>query len=138
MKQDRKTYLKNIGKSTYSILVLILVLAVPSCATREEPYIEEKAAMDLDLLQRFTSEPISFDESVRPILQNRCVVCHGCYDAPCQLKLSSPAGIARGASNTKVYNGARLKTMQPTRLGIDGVSIEDWRAKKFHAILNVG
>ena len=81
--------------------------------------------MDLDLLQRFTSEPISFDESIRPILQNRCVVCHGCYDAPCQLKLSSPAGIARGASKIKVYNGVRLKTMLPTRLGIDGVGIED-------------
>jgi len=26
---------------------------------------------------------------VKPILENRCVVCHGCYDAPCQLKLTS-------------------------------------------------
>lgn len=34
--------------------------------------------------------------TVKPILESRCVVCHGCYDAPCQLKLSSPEGIDRG------------------------------------------
>jgi hypothetical protein len=26
---------------------------------------------------------------VAPILESRCVVCHGCYDAPCQLKLTA-------------------------------------------------
>lgn len=30
-----------------------------------------------------------FQREVKPIVDNRCVVCHACYDAPCQLKLSS-------------------------------------------------
>lgn len=46
---------------------------------------------------------------------DHCVVCHGCNEAPYQLKLSSPAGIACGASNVKVYNGARFKTNPPTQ-----------------------
>ncbi|CAG22545.1 putative isomerase [Photobacterium profundum SS9] len=39
---------------------------------------------------------------VKPIIDNRCVVCHACYDAPCQLKMSSAEGIDRGANKDKV------------------------------------
>jgi hypothetical protein len=35
-------------------------------------------------------------------------VSHGCYDAPCQLKLGSFEGIALGASKHKVYDGDGL------------------------------
>lgn len=41
---------------------------------------------------------ISYREDVQPVLERRCVVCHACYDAPCQLLLSSHAGLDRGAS----------------------------------------
>ena len=30
-----------------------------------------------------------FSADVKPILDGRCVVCHACYDAPCQLQLGS-------------------------------------------------
>ena len=73
---------------------------------------------------------------VKPIIENRCVVCHGCYDAPCQLKMSSPEGIMRGASQQKVYNGTRILAADPTRLGIDATSTEQWRNKGFHTVLN--
>lgn len=73
---------------------------------------------------------------IQPLIDKRCVVCHGCYDAPCQLKLSSPAGIERGASKALVYNGTRMTTSQPTRLGIDGNSIDEWRMKGFFNVLN--
>ncbi|MCW0469986.1 hypothetical protein OH492_16720 [Vibrio chagasii] len=39
-----------------------------------------------------------FLNEVKPIIDNRCVVCHACYDAPCQLKMSSVEGIDRGAN----------------------------------------
>ena len=32
---------------------------------------------------------IDYWDQVQPIVAKRCAVCHGCYDAPCQLKLSS-------------------------------------------------
>lgn len=66
------------------------------------------------------------------------MVCHGCYDAPCQLKLSSPAGIERGGNKNKVYNGSRFITATPTRLGIDAKTTEEWREKDFHPVLNEG
>ncbi len=51
-----------------------------------------------------------FSKEIQPIIENRCVVCHGCYDAPCQLKMESRAGIERGANKALVYNGERLLT----------------------------
>jgi hypothetical protein len=79
---------------------------------------------------------IVFNQDVLPILEKRCVVCHGCYDAPCQLKLSSPQGIDRGASAIKVFDAKRLLASQPSRLFIDATSSEEWRRKGFSAVLN--
>ncbi|WP_326525264.1 hypothetical protein, partial [Sphingomonas sp.] len=52
---------------------------------------------------------VDFDTQVRPILEARCVACHACYDAPCQLKLGSSEGIDRGANPNKVYDALRLR-----------------------------
>ena len=40
---------------------------------------------------------------VQPVLAKRCVVCHGCSDSPCSLKLSSHLGIERGASKANPF-----------------------------------
>ncbi|HET8708124.1 MAG TPA: hypothetical protein VFM46_17595, partial [Pseudomonadales bacterium] len=37
-------------------------------------FVSTKSAVGLDYLN-----------NVKPILEKRCVVCHACYDAPCQL-----------------------------------------------------
>ena len=39
------------------------------------------------------SLPVDYWRDVKPVLDGRCVVCHACYDAPCQLKLSAFEGI---------------------------------------------
>ena len=70
--------------------------------------------------------------------ETRCVVCHGCYDAPCQLKLGTFDGITRGASNDKVYDSARLVAATPTRLDIDAHDVDAWRKKGFHPVLPEG
>ena len=41
-------------------------------------------------------QPIDYLSEVRPVLVKRCVVCHSCYNSPCQLKLSSFEGLDRG------------------------------------------
>lgn len=79
--------------------------------------------------QRFVNE-------IKPILDNRCVVCHACYDAPCQLKLSSVEGIDRGANKSLVYQGTRLTASNPTRLFEDAQTTQQWRDIGFHPILN--
>ncbi len=75
-------------------------------------------------------------QEVKRIVDHRCVVCHSCYDAPCQLKLTSPEGLARGGSKLAVYHTERLKDAQPTRLGIDAQTIPEWRALGFHPVID--
>ncbi|WP_158967218.1 fatty acid cis/trans isomerase [Paraglaciecola sp. L3A3] len=77
-----------------------------------------------------------YKEEVAPIIESRCVVCHACYDAPCQLKMSSPEGIERGANKEKVYHGDRILAATPNRLFIDGFSPAEWRERDFYPVLN--
>ena len=79
---------------------------------------------------------VSYDTQVQPILNQRCVVCHSCYDAPCQLNLTSYKGIDRGANPEPVYDGLRFTTADPTRLGIDAHTSAAWRKRGFHPVLN--
>ncbi len=68
---------------------------------------------------------------IKPMIERRCVVCHGCYDAPCQFRMTSPEGIARGASKEPVYDPARTTDATLTRLGIDASTTEEWRRLGF-------
>lgn len=79
---------------------------------------------------------ISYHKDIKPILESRCVACHACYDAPCQLKLGSTAGLDRGASKQLVYDGGRLSAADPTRLFIDATTTDGWRKKEFYPVLN--
>ncbi len=86
---------------------------------------------------RPNDDPLAIDylTQVKPIIDQRCVVCHGCYDAPCQLKLTSPEGIDRGTSIESVY-ATRLFETEPTRLFIDHKTTQAWRDNHFNSILN--
>ena len=55
-------------------------------------------------IQQPTGQPASFVKDVKPVLDRRCVVCHSCYNAACQLKLSSFEGAERGGSKDRVYD----------------------------------
>lgn len=119
------------------ILVLILSsVLLMACSSKEESITADQATIDYDLIYSMPHELIDYEASVKPILEKRCIACHGCYDAPCQLKLSSAEGLARGANKDKVYNGARITAGDPTRLFVDAMTTEQWRGKKFHSVLN--
>jgi hypothetical protein len=77
--------------------------------------------------------PASDDYTARiqPIFNGRCIACHSCYNAPCQLNLQSYSGLARGANKLNVYDRTRASSVAPTRLDIDGHSVSDWRARGF-------
>ncbi|WP_372627100.1 fatty acid cis/trans isomerase [Arsukibacterium sp.] len=77
-----------------------------------------------------------YQQLAKPIIERRCVVCHACYDAPCQLKMSSAAGIERGANPDLVYDGTRLTAASPNRLFIDASGPSEWRQRGFHPVLN--
>ena len=108
-----------------SILFTLSVLALVGCI---------HAALAPVLVETSTTDSVSYQEDVAPILDRRCAVCHSCYNAACQLKLSSFEGVDRGGSKDAVYVGARLKAQDPTRLFVDAQSTEEWREKGFHSV----
>jgi hypothetical protein len=48
--------------------------------------------------------PVSFTKEIQPILEAKCLACHSCFDAPCQLKLENNEGLLRGAYHEEVYS----------------------------------
>jgi len=120
------------------LLIAILSVLMIACSdSNEQLNIDYGVAQTRDrLLPPEHPLATTFREEVFPIIEKRCVVCHGCYDAPCQLKLSSAQGIDRGASPVKVYNARRLLAADPSRLFLDAKSSEEWREKGFSPVLN--
>jgi hypothetical protein len=71
------------------------------------------------------------------VIEQRCVVCHACYDSPCQLKLTSMEGISRGANKTEVYDAYRLLATSDSSLFFeDGEGHKEWREQEFYPVLN--
>lgn len=125
--------------STLKYLFLTAILG--GCASVSIDYFELDTLFGVvnppdRMVQQDTALGQSYINDIQPLIDKRCVVCHGCYDAPCQLKLSSPDGIERGASKDLVYNGTRMLDSEPTRLGIDAMNTDEWRNKGFFNVLN--
>ncbi len=93
-----------------------------------EPRMREVASLPDDSVDYWTE--------VKPILEARCVTCHACYDAACQLKATAIEGIERGFSKDDVYNVSRLLPATPTRLFEDARSIDEWRDLDYKPVLN--
>ncbi len=82
------------------------------------------------------ADSLELAQQAQDILERRCMVCHGCYDAPCQLKLESRAGLERGASEALVYDSTRLREAEMTRLFIDARTTAQWRKRNFYPVLD--
>ncbi|MEY1662538.1 fatty acid cis/trans isomerase [Isoalcanivorax beigongshangi] len=110
-------------------LGLLALLTLAACSDYKE------LASHQSPLPPPVARPVSYAADVQPIIEHKCLACHGCYDAPCQLKLETAEGLLRGASPEPVYNGSRRQNMSPTRLGIDAHGEAAWREKGFHSVL---
>jgi hypothetical protein len=75
-----------------------------------------------------------FYKNVKPIFDNRCIVCHACYDSPCSLKLTSYEGVLRGGSKQDLY-GNRIAEIPFTRLGKDAFTRSGWNNLGFHDVV---
>jgi len=67
-----------------------------------------------------TGATVEYERDIRPLMEGRCLVCHGCYDAPCQLKLDSYEGVLRGAARyasiiRRAWSRMRLRVSSRTR-----------------------
>ena len=113
-----------ICKNTSLFCFFTLLILLTGCAAPPPP----------PLQVQIPDRRIDYVAEVKPLLDKRCVVCHSCYNSPCQLKLSSYEGTDRGGTKNAVYNSTRLTTMDPTRLFIDAQTTEQWRQKDFFSV----
>ncbi len=123
-----------------ALAVVLTLCALAGCAALSRDSFDERfgAADPKRYDQPMAPAPggVSWRADVQPILQRRCVVCHGCYDAPCQLKLGAWQGVARGGSAELVYDATRLSEAAPSRLFVDAQLPSQWRARGFFPVLN--
>jgi len=121
-------------KTSLSLLSVALILAGCAAIVRNQLDSSYGAADP----QRYASpapDPGGTWQQAKQVFDRRCVLCHACYDAPCQLNLASFEGIARGENKANVY-ATRLRAAEPTRLFTDAHSPAEWRKKGFSAVLN--
>ncbi|RTZ17544.1 9-hexadecenoic acid cis-trans isomerase [Vibrio aquaticus] len=122
-----------------TIMLAVIVMLFAGCATYAGLNYDQlfgEAEVKQRTTQLDTPQSDFFLSEVKPIIDKRCVVCHACYDAPCQLKMSSVEGIDRGSSKELVYQGTRLTAATPSRLFEDADTTEQWRELGFHPVLN--
>ncbi|MGH0031268.1 MAG: fatty acid cis/trans isomerase [Myxococcota bacterium] len=108
------------------MLLLTLSLALAACTPPAPPPLEVDAS----------GPEVGYLADVKPVLDARCVVCHSCYNAPCQLQLGSYEGLDRGGSKQAVYSATRLRAQEPTRLFTDAHGTEAWREKGFSSVVD--
>ncbi len=135
-----------------SVLASLAIVAVATgCGTGEEEDSGSAAATDVDFSgeslykpgNRFSGWGGSEDhdkylDEIQPILAKRCVTCHGCTSAACQLKLTSYEGLQRGASTQHFFGTNVLGAKYgPTRIK-DATSEAEWRKKGFYSVTDQG
>ncbi len=81
-----------------TFLILAVVTLFAGCATYaglnyDQLFGEAEVRDRTEHIQ--SAQSAFFMHDVKPIIENRCVVCHACYDAPRQLKLSSVEALFR-------------------------------------------
>lgn len=72
-------------------------------------------------------------DKIQPVFNRRCVVCHGCLDSPCLLKLTCYEGLMRGARKGNP-DGTHLFAEKPVRLN-DQPDLAAWREQGFCAVV---
>jgi len=105
------------------LLYSFVILFLSACSAPIIPSVSVKPS----------SKQIDYLNEVKPILDKRCVVCHSCYNSPCQAKFSSYDGIDRGATKLDMY-ATRYKATDPTRLFVDAKNTQEWREKSFFTL----
>jgi len=125
---------------------LFIFLFLSGCATLgiveyDKHYGISNVENRLSVNEITTGQSLHFNQVIKPIIENRCVVCHGCFDAPCQLKMENSAGLARGANKTQVYNGERLLTAKnnnsiSTLSSLSANQLKSYRKEGFFPVLN--
>jgi hypothetical protein len=117
------------------VLLSLVILAMVGCGIYYSiDHLDKPRNLEEQLL---TLEDPYFHK-IQPIFNNKCVACHSCFNAPCQLDLTSFEGVNRGASKVNVYDFPLLKSNPSTRIGIDARTTDQWRKLGFYSVIDQG
>lgn len=111
----------------FSSLVLVFFLSLGWLR-----FIDRPSASQTQLSS--VTEASMFSSVIQPIFTNRCIACHSCNTAPCQLNLTNYEGVSRGANKAPINQPYSQSSFPLTRLGIDAKSTAGWRALKFFSV----
>ena len=125
-----------------ALLLILLAMLWRSPNTHDRPDTAAGAMPAVDVPAAVPPPPPVFASEyyrdVKPIFDRRCLVCHGGYDAPCQLRLDSPEGLQRGATQQPLHDAERAMPAPLTRLFTDARNTAEWRDKGFHPVIDEG
>ncbi|MGR7920706.1 fatty acid cis/trans isomerase [Zobellella denitrificans] len=120
-------------KKSHWLLLLVPIFAATLFLLLRQPASAPPLALSLPAPG---DRPVDYERDIRPIFEHKCIACHACYDAPCQLKLASHEGVQRGASKQVVYDGTRTQDAPPNRLYVDAEGTPAWRERGFFSVLD--
>ena len=80
----------------FSVYLVLVALGLVGC-NPEHNYEEPPRVVQMQQSYHFYSD-------IKPILDQKCIACHACNDALCQLKLEAAEGVDRGGSSLIEYN----------------------------------
>lgn len=101
--------------SSQHTLISIFILALSGCAALSTVNFEAlhgPAQPRERIVAELRSDQIDYWRQVKPILENRCVVCHSCYDAP----VSSSSAVSKASSVVPVRKMFTLRGYVPASL----------------------
>ncbi len=114
-------------RSISIVLLAAFAYTLPASAqstATDDPY----ASIDHD---------VSFEKEVKPILREKCMGCHACYDSPAQMNFTNAFGVQRGAARIDPF-AVRLKAAPFFKLAHTDKSIEDFRKLGFFSVIEGG
>lgn len=91
-----------VPRSSMKTVLLAALLLLAACAGPPSDQENMQADIDWGAIARATEEQISWREEVQPCWNSAAVVCHGCFDAPCQLKLTAFSGSIMPSSGSRL------------------------------------
>lgn len=117
---------------TYLVLTFLLAAFYETSCTASKPFHQTEQKNRAPATEQLAFQNDRYLRDIHPIFSNRCVVCHTCVDAPCQLHLDTYNGVRRGATVSNM--GTSLFETPPTR-DKDAKTVDEWRTKGFFAII---
>jgi hypothetical protein len=115
-------------KFTKNIFLLLMAAFLFNCSTANHANLPREDRLPTSTV----AQTLFFTNEVQPLLNKRCVVCHTCNNAPCQLHLDAYDGIRRGATYTDL--GSSILYTDPTR-DKDAKTMAEWRKRNFFPVI---